>query len=105
MKKCYKCQIEREENEFAKNKTWCKICTSDYLKTYNSINKDKIAKQKREYNIKREKEIKQNKKEYYSNNRDALLLSQKEYQNSHKKKKEMNILLQDMKMILYIGAE
>ncbi len=56
MKKCYKCNIEKKEEEFNKDKSGklglsskCKLCASNTFKEYFENNKDKITEKCKEY--------------------------------------------------------
>jgi len=93
MKYCSKCGDKKEENEFPKNKTWCKLCTSTYLKLYNSLHKEEIAFKKKKYQSNNKSKIKENKKEYYLDNKNEFLPRQKEYQSTHKKERNERLSL------------
>lgn len=93
MKICSKCGNEKEENEFPKNKFWCKLCVAIYLKAYNNLRREEIALKKKKYQSNNKLEIKKNKKEYYLSNKEKLLSHQKEYQNTHKKERNKHLSL------------
>jgi hypothetical protein len=96
MKTCSKCKIEKELDEFNKNKSrndgldiYCKKCRSqsnkqycldnkNYQKNYYLNNKEKISERSKQYNINHKEEIKQyniNTKEY-RNNRNKQYIKQ-----------------------------
>ena len=73
MKKCTKCEIEKNESDFYKSKTskdglysWCKGCLKEYQKEYKKT--DKYKKQQEEYektNKRKENKIKYKKTDEY----------------------------------------
>lgn len=87
MKKCTKCQIDKNLDEFGKRKTnkdglkyTCKKCESDYGKQNYILNKDKIN---------------QKTKEYYNKNRDVILPKNREKSNNWRKNNhEKSIIIQ-----------
>jgi len=66
MKKCIKCEQEKEEELFVKGENLCKECKSEYNKKYHekySIeNKEKIKQRQKEYAIKNKEKLSKNKK-------------------------------------------
>jgi hypothetical protein len=80
MKKCKRCNIEKDEINFSKNRqspdglcNWCKLCISEYRKEYSILNADKISKDK---------------KEYYQENKEYLIGQAKNYYQEHKEEKK-----------------
>jgi len=78
MKKCYKCQIFKNKEEFSKNKRYkdnlndlCKLCK----KKHNTLSKDKI----KEYYFKNQTKNKEYNKQYYQNNKEQILEYSKQY--------------------------
>lgn len=73
LKKCNKCCVEKEDNEFYKNKNTCKSCYEErrsYL--YHTTNKERVLnkqKQKREIN---KNQLRLKRKEYYEKNKDRI---------------------------------
>lgn len=116
MKKCNKCNVEKEVEEFSKDKTKkdgystiCKKCRAEYAKTYNKKNRgrrreyvkeniDMVRETARLYHIKnKNRRLAQNKK-YREENREAL----NEYLNSSSGSEryiELLVLTDDPKMI------
>jgi hypothetical protein len=91
MKKCSKCNVEKELNEFPKSQSCkdghvnqCKICRSEY---YNKYNKEYREKNK-EYYIKKNREYKKNNKEhikeYYKKNKEYYKEKNKQYREKNK---------------------
>jgi len=81
MKKCYKCEKDKESEEFSKNKRYkdglndiCKICkkeqnilNKDKIKEYYKLNKEEHSKYHKLYNLENKEKIKEYSKQYYSN--------------------------------------
>ena len=104
MKKCTKCNIERELIEFSKQKkgkngyvSWCKHCYKQYNfdnrekqylknKQYNIDNKDYLKKQKALYEINNSEQIKYKRKQYYLKNKDKIIEKRKQYYLDNKDK-------------------
>ena len=85
MKKCSKCEIEKESIDFYKKKTMkdglrseCKECT----KLYQSENKDRINEYRSSYN--KSDRYKELSKIRYTNNKDHILDKNKEYRERNK---------------------
>jgi hypothetical protein len=115
MKKCNKCDIEKDLELFNKDKSSkdghrsnCKECNkNDRLKNkekskdYRLKNKEKIREygknrkfepeRKREYYLLNKEEILLNRKEYYKENRDQKLEYQKKYQKNNKDKRNIQL--------------
>jgi len=109
MKKCNKCEVEKEYIFFRKRKDSkdgfrnnCKECMNTHMKIYYDNNKEELLTQKKEYYeknkdkifIKNKKYYENNKekvinlsKEYYENNKDYISLKQKEYHINNKDKR------------------
>lgn len=86
MKLCSKCNLEKPLSEFNKNRNskdghaaWCKICNKEYMKKYNSENKEKHKEYLKEYNKQNADKRREYNQKYYKENRDVLLKRQKEY--------------------------
>tara|TARA_B110000967_G_scaffold95356_1_gene97974 strand:+ start:116 stop:781 length:666 start_codon:yes stop_codon:yes gene_type:complete len=126
MKKCIKCNIEKELTEFSKAKcnkdglqSKCKTCFKKYLKEYRKSNKEKIKEQKKEYyqannerskeyyqaNKERSKELgkewRQANKEYYKEWRQANKEKIKEYQNERRKVDPLFKMTQNLRSRTY----
>jgi len=91
MKKCKRCEIEKDESCFSINQrspdgkcNWCKSCTSEYKKEYSKLNVDKISKDKREYYQENKEYLIGQAKNYYQENKEQ----KKEYD---KKRRADNI--------------
>lgn len=104
MKKCTKCSIEREDDQFAKNGSRCKICLKEYKKKYYELNKEKILKRVKEYteeNIEKVRDYKNeyNKKnpnkeyhkEYREKNKESISLKRKQYYQQNKEKVKQKV--------------
>lgn len=89
MKKCSKCEIEKELSEFYKKKSSkdgyrseCKECA----KKYSELNKERITKyRKSHYNeIKVTEVFKEYRKKWHEDNKDKNIIKSKEYNRTHK---------------------
>lgn len=74
-KKCKKCEIDKNLEEFYKGRNICKICFCSNTKAYQDNNKEKISKHKKKYN-----------KIYYESNKDRLNEVHKNYRSNNKEK-------------------
>jgi len=81
MKKCSKCEDEKEIIYFPKTGNICKNCKSIYIKEYYQNNKDRIS---------------ENVKVYFENNKDVLLEKQKI--RSSKIKKELSLYIKEYRI-------
>jgi gas vesicle protein len=122
MKICTKCNIEKNESEFFKDKgkkdglrCECKECFKQYLiknkdkiskqkkeysKDYLIINKDKISKQKKEYYNKNKDEVSKQHKQYRIENKDKIKKINKTYQEQRRKKDPCFKLRQNISIII-----
>ena len=85
MKKCSKCKVDKELNEFTKN-GYCKECKSNYSKEYVKIHREKILKQNKERYENNKDIVLEKMKDYYLNNKDIIKENVKEYQENNKEK-------------------
>lgn len=79
MKKCIKCQIDKEDSCFYIGRNVCKLCISDYRKSWVKNNQDKMnehSKNWRKNNIKKSKSFQ---KKWYENNKDTIKIQKKKY--------------------------
>ena len=100
MKKCNKCNIEKELNEFffrkdtQKYRNECKVCftelnkqkkdnkkVSEYHKQYSKINAEKIKEYKKEYYKINKETILENRKQYYNENIEKVKKYRKDNKN------------------------
>ena len=51
MQKCHKCNIEKEESEFYKNRKTCKICHCNWSRNHYAKNAIRIRARKNAYNL------------------------------------------------------
>jgi hypothetical protein len=90
VKVCTKCNLEKEDIDFSKDKNQCKLCVSLYQKTYQAeyrkAHKESTSLYNKEYYLLNEKEIKEYKKEWSLDNKDYL----SEYKNEWGKTKYHN---------------
>ena len=84
MKKCSKCNIEKEDIYFYKDKNKCKDCCKEYY----LHNKDKIRDYYKEYNKEYNLKNKDKIKDYYKNNKDKIKIKSKDYYENNKDKKK-----------------
>lgn len=81
MKKCSKCFLEKNLNDFIRGV--CKSCMKEYKKNYYAKNKDTILINSKEYYSENKEIITSKLREYYSNNRSKKI----EYQNNYHNKR------------------
>ena len=74
---CTLCNIEKEHNEFSRNKKQCKAC--NIIKR-----KENKKKYQREYYLKNQEEIKENSKEYQKNHTEALKITRQNYRENNR---------------------
>jgi len=94
MKKCIKCNLEKDEVQFTKNRNVCLICRKEQQKRYRKDNPEAVKEQNKRYyknNPEAVKEknkqyckdnaeaIKERKNRYYKNNFEAVKEQQKQY--------------------------
>lgn len=118
MKICSNCKIEKDENEFSKNKSskkdgldsWCKICKSEYNKKYKKEHRAEISDYNKNYhknNYEERKEhiietvknyrnnniekAKESKRKSYEKHREKNLKKFKEYREKNENKIKRNI--------------
>jgi len=106
-KQCTKCGIEKDINEFWKDKTrkngyrsWCKDCDKEKSTRWRKLNpekvrgldkkwrlnnKAKLTKKKRAFYKKNKDKISVHKKRYYKENKDKVLRQCKKYRENNKK--------------------
>jgi len=97
MKKCTKCQIEKDESEFSKDKSKenglchsCKECVRIYNIQYRIKNKDKLRQKGKEYFEIHKDEKREYDKEYRQKNKDKIRERKKEYAARPENKKKRN---------------
>jgi hypothetical protein len=95
MKCCNKCKIQKELDDFSKNKRnkdglnhYCKSCSSNIRKENYILNKDKISKKRRNKYSENIEQSREKKRNYYHLNKERILESQKEYLNNNIEYKE-----------------
>lgn len=86
MKICSKCKIEKQKENFYKNKKAkdglqheCKNCRKEYLEEYYKENKERISQKAKEYYEENKEQLKKNIKEYKKENREKISQKNKEY--------------------------
>tara|TARA_R110001599_G_C12150228_1_gene651387 strand:+ start:426 stop:1172 length:747 start_codon:yes stop_codon:yes gene_type:complete len=106
MKKCTKCKIEKELNEFQKDKqkkdglsSSCSVCSRQKSKIYYDNNKEKEKKRKKIYHQNNKEKVTLRVKKWYENNKEEYLSKQKIYylNNKEKEKKRKKIYYQNNK--------
>jgi hypothetical protein len=93
MKKCKKCNIEKQLNNFYKEKRnndgfsgTCKICIKKYNKEYKTNNIDKVIISQKKWVLNNLEKIKEYKKEYFIINKEKISKLHKEYHFKNKDK-------------------
>ena len=94
MKKCSKCNEEKDYIMFSKNKNvkdgysrQCKECA----KKYYLENKEIIDSNNKNYYLENKENLNEKKREYYSENKEVIKEKQIEYYNNNKKRKNTEI--------------
>jgi len=92
-KKCSKCEVIKNFNEFSKSKKMkcrlksaCKECNNEKNKKHYQNNKEKIKITKAEYFKKNNKKINKQHKKYYENNKGEILIRNKKNYQKNKEK-------------------
>lgn len=90
---CSKCCIEKNIDEFAKDKKtkdglkcWCKLCNAEYNKKYRQEHKEQIINKRNEYIKNNKEKIRQYKKDYRIKNKERIIEHSKEYYKLNKEK-------------------
>ena len=85
---CNKCEKEKSSDNFGNNRKICKQCIVDYQKEYHIKNKEKIAKQRKEYREQEQtkEKWKEYQKEYHIKNKEKIAKQRKEYREKNKDK-------------------
>lgn len=94
---CSKCCIEKNIDEFSKDKKtkdglkcWCKLCSAEYNKKYRQEHKEQIINKRNEYIKNNKEKIRQYKKEYRIKNEKKLIEYSKKYYKINKEKINKN---------------
>ena len=97
-KKCSKCGIEKEINEFRIKKSYnkfyvcgqCKACEREYYllnnKKYKEKHKEEISKQRKQYRIENKEKLNNYQKEYYKKNKEIISEKRKKYAEKNREK-------------------
>lgn len=64
MKRCSKCGVGKEDDEFTKNQVWCRTCVKEYNKKYQQNNKETIKEYKKEYRKNNKESAKKSRNKY-----------------------------------------
>ena len=93
MKTCAKCNIEKELEEFHKDRRkkdglccQCKNCIKEYQKKYQKENTEKIKQLKKVYRQENREKIREGRKEHYENNKEVISQKGKEYREQNEDK-------------------
>lgn len=86
MKKCLKCENEKDEFEFNKGSNRCKSCISKYQKEYRNSHKEKSKEYFKKYYNENKEEILNKSKEYYFENKEKVADYKKRYAIDNKDK-------------------
>lgn len=83
MKKCTKCNLEKEEEMFRKGRNQCKECSKELRREYNKNNPEKIKRYTNKYNynyrLKNLEKLSQANKEWRLKNREVLREKKRKY--------------------------
>lgn len=90
-KVCTRCKIDKELDQFYKNKggkfgveSICKICRLDHIKDYRKRNKDKIRRRSKVYYDKNIDKMREYSRSYYDRNRDKKKDKHKDYREKNR---------------------
>ncbi len=88
LKKCSKCKEEKQESEFYKGRPECKCCRNSKVKEYQTLKKDDIKEQKKDYYIKNKSRIDERNKAYIEKeeNKNKRKLYEQDYYRKNKDK-------------------
>jgi len=86
-KKCNKCGIEKNINDFYKGNAKCKSCKIQYQKNYSLDNKETIKEYKHKWHIDNIIKVKKKKKENYVKNKEHIKEKSKKNYSLNKEKK------------------
>lgn len=81
MKRCIKCDIDKNFDDFSLGRNVCKTCISDYQKEWRKKNKKKMAMHSKNYRQNNLKKVKSFQKNWYENNSENA----KEYSKNYRK--------------------
>lgn len=84
MKKCIKCEEDKEIDLFIKNRNVCKDCMKKYKQNQYKLNNKTIKEKKKSYYEENKFYFLKKSKEYYESNKESKLKYQKEYYNTNK---------------------
>lgn len=87
MKKCIECKVEKDNNDFYKNRAKCKSCVISYQRLFQDKNKDKIKAQRKLYITNNRSKISSKSQQYYAENKEHISNVQKEYNIKNKNKR------------------
>jgi hypothetical protein len=92
LKKCTKCNLEKDKNEFIKKCGMCKPCRSIHRKEYRLKNIEKFKIKDKKYYEKNKERIRKKDDEYYEKNKEKIRAQRKEYRinniEKHKQKQK-----------------
>jgi hypothetical protein len=86
MKRCNRCGIEREINDFCKNSQICKSCKKEYGKLYYQKNREKIKMYSKEYRKKNYEKTIEIQKKWREKNRENIKIISKKYRKNNLEK-------------------
>jgi len=81
MKKCSKCNIEKDICDFHNTKCWCIACEKEYKRQHYLNNKDRYKELNKQYRLNNKNSISETKKIYTDINKNII----KEYQSTYRK--------------------
>jgi hypothetical protein len=84
IKKCIKCNSEKDIDLFVKNRNVCKNCMSIYKQNYHQENKEIIKEKSSKYYEERREMIKEKVKKRYDDDKEKKLKYQKQYSEENK---------------------
>lgn len=94
--KCSKCSLDKDINDFHKNKKQCKTCSKEYSRIYRLNNLEKCKNNVISYQLKNKEKVrdynieyqKTHRKEYYEKNKDSII---KRTKSNYYKKRESRL--------------
>jgi len=79
LKKCTRCENEKDKNEFIKKCGMCRICRSIHRKEYRLKNLEKFKEKDKRYYEKNKEKIRERDNNYYQQNKEKIQAQRKEY--------------------------
>lgn len=90
MKRCCRCKLNKDTEDFGKNAHMCKICSREYNKEYRKNNLEKSKKAQKVWYEKNREKVKEYRKEYKKDHPEKLIESWKKSRIKRYEKRKIN---------------